>query len=56
MLIAGCSKDNYNELKEELEPFELEDLEHLKRYHSLNLIKTSDGYAKSITELSPEIG
>lgn len=54
MLIAGCNKDNYNELKEELDPYELEDLEHLKRYHSLNLIKTNDGYAKFITKLPPE--
>lgn len=51
MLIAGCNKDNYNELKEELQPYELEDLENLKRYHSLNLIKTNNGYAKFITEL-----
>lgn len=51
MLIAGCGKDNYNELKEELQPYELDDLLNLKRYHSLNLIKTSDGYAKFITKL-----
>lgn len=56
MMISGCSKDNYNELKEELQPFELEDLEHLKRYHSLNLIKISNGYAKFITKLPPRIG
>lgn len=51
MLIAGCNKDNYSELKEELDPYELEDLLNLKRYHSLNLIKTSDGYSKFITKL-----
>jgi hypothetical protein len=56
MFIAGCNKDNYNELKEELEPFELEDLINLKRYHSLNLIKCNDGYAKFITKLPPKIG
>lgn len=55
MLIAGCSKDNYNELKEELDPYELQDLLGLKRYHSLNLIKTNDGYAKFITKLPPKI-
>ena len=53
MLIAGCSKDNYNELKEELEPYELEDLLNLKRYYSLNLIKTNNGYSKFITKLPP---
>lgn len=51
MLIAGCNKDNYSELKEELDPYELEDLLNLKRYHSLNLIKTNDGYSKFITKL-----
>jgi len=56
MLIAGCTKENYYEMKEELDPYELEDLESLKRYHSLNLIKTSDGYAKFITKLPSKIG
>lgn len=51
MLISGCNKDNYQELKEELEPYELDDLLHLKRYHSLNLIKYENGYAKFITKL-----
>lgn len=51
MLIAGCDKMNYNELKEELDPYTIDDLLHLKRYHSLNLIKTSDGYARFITGL-----
>ncbi|WP_154696483.1 hypothetical protein [Clostridium botulinum] len=51
MLIAGCNKDNYLELKQELEPFELDDLLNLKRYYSLNLIKCNDGYARFITKL-----
>ncbi|MBB6715971.1 hypothetical protein H7E68_14790 [Clostridium gasigenes] len=51
MLISGCNKDNYNELKEELEPYELEDLLNLKPYYSLNLIKSKNGYSKFITEL-----
>ncbi len=51
MLIAGCDKMNYNELKEELDPYTLDDLLHLKRYHSLNLIKCNDGYARFITKL-----
>ena len=51
MLISGCNKDNYQELKEELSPYELDDLLHLKRYHSLNLIKYENGYAKFITKL-----
>jgi hypothetical protein len=39
MLISGCDKDNFKELKEELYPYELEDSLNHKRYHSLNLIK-----------------
>lgn len=55
MLISGCDKNNYNEFKEELYPYELEDLLNLKRYHSLNLIKYRDGYAKFITKLPKPI-
>ena len=51
MLISGVDKDNFKELKEELHPYELEDVLNLKRYHSLNLIKSEDGYAKFITKL-----
>jgi hypothetical protein len=55
MLLSGCNKDNYAELKDELAPYELEDLLNLKRYHSLNLIKYEDGYAKFITKLPAPI-
>lgn len=55
MLVSGCNKDNYNELKEELDPYELEDLLNLKRYTSLNLIKCNNGYAKFISILPGKI-
>ena len=55
MLLSGCNKDNYRELEEELYPYILQDLLRLKRYHSLNLIKTNDGYAKFITALPKPI-
>jgi len=55
MLISGCDKDNFKELKEELSPYELEDLLHLKRYESLNLIKYENGWSKFITKLPPPI-
>lgn len=55
MLISGCDKDNYKELKEELYPYELEDLLNLQQYHSLNLIKYEKGYAKFITKLPKPI-
>lgn len=51
MLINGCNKDNFKELQEELYPYQLEDLLKLKRYHSLNLMKTENGYATFITKL-----
>ena len=51
MLISGCNKDNYNELKEELQPYELDDLLNLQPYHSLNLIKCDDGWSTFITKL-----
>ncbi|USK48844.1 hypothetical protein LIT38_20250 [Bacillus sp. CMF12] len=55
MLIAGCDKENFKELHDELKPFELEDLMQLKRFHSLNLIKTKDGYGRFITKLPSPI-
>lgn len=55
MLMQGTDKQNFNELKEDLAPFELQDLLNLKRYNSLNLIKISNGYAKFITELPKPI-
>lgn len=51
MLISGCDKKNFNELKDELYPFELEDLLKLRRFHSLNLIKSKEGYSRFITRL-----
>lgn len=51
MLISGCDKKNYEELKSELYPYQEEDLLNLPRYHSLNLIKNKDGYARFITRL-----
>lgn len=55
MLIAGCDKKNYDELKDELYPYTVEDLLNLKRYHSLNRIKCKDGYANFITKLPPKV-
>lgn len=51
ILISGTDKDNYNELKHELDPYTLDDVLNLKRYHALNLIKYEDGWGKFITKL-----
>lgn len=51
MLISGCDKKNYGELKDELAPFDLEDLLRLPRFRSMNLLKSKNGYARFITVL-----
>jgi len=55
MLISGCDKKNYDELRSELQPFTEEDLLRLPRYYSMNLIKNSGGYGKFITALPQPI-
>jgi GTPase SAR1 family protein len=55
MLLQGCDKDNFNELKSELSPYTLEDLLHLKRYTSLNLIKYEGGWTRFITAMPKPI-
>jgi hypothetical protein len=51
MLLSGADKENFNELKSELHPFELESLLNLPKHHSLNLIKNDTGYGRFITKL-----
>ncbi|MEH7381744.1 hypothetical protein V7138_14875 [Bacillus sp. JJ1533] len=55
MLISGSDKDNFNELKDELHPYTVEDLLNLPEYHSLNYLKTSKSYGRFITKLPPPI-
>ncbi|MEG0898412.1 MAG: hypothetical protein RSF40_01715 [Oscillospiraceae bacterium] len=51
MLMKGSGKVNFNEFKDELSPYTLEDMEGLEQYSSLNLINYEDGRAKFITKL-----
>lgn len=51
VMICGSDKDNYKELKDELQPYILEDLLNLKRFHAINLIKYEDGWARFTTKL-----
>jgi hypothetical protein len=51
IIISGADKDNYNELKHELAPYEVEDVLSLKRYHALCLLKYEQGYAKFVVRL-----
>ncbi|MNJ04704.1 hypothetical protein D3C73_1655840 [compost metagenome] len=56
MLISGCDKKNFSELKSELYPFSEEDLLALPRFHSLNYLKSAkSGYAKFITNLPGKV-
>lgn len=55
MLISGCDKKNFDELKDELYPFQVDDLLRLPRFHSLNLLKSSEGYSRFITRLPPPV-
>lgn len=55
LMVSGCDKSNYEELKEEAYPFTVDDLLHLKEFHSLNLVKLGDGYANFITALPPKL-
>jgi hypothetical protein len=55
MLIAGCDKDNYKELKDELYPFTAEDMANMKPYHAMNYVKCRDGYSRFITKLPGKV-
>ena len=57
MLISGVDKKAFEALEEEfnVHGYCLDDLLNLKQYHSLNLIKSKDGYEAFITQLPPEL-
>jgi hypothetical protein len=55
ILISGSDKDNFEELKQELAPYEVEDVIGLKRYHALCCLKYEDGYAKFVVKMPPPI-
>lgn len=57
MLISGVDKKAFEALEEEfnIHGYCLDDLLNLKQYHSLNLIKSKDGYESFITKLPPEL-
>jgi hypothetical protein len=57
MFICGSNKKNFLYMKEEFEDkgFSLDDLLHLKRYQSLNLLAYEEGYWAGITQLPKPI-
>lgn len=55
MLMRGCLEDDFNHFKSKLDDFEYEDLKDMKKFHSLNLIYYSGGYASFISKLPKPI-
>lgn len=56
MLLAGSDKVNYKLLAEELNPYEADDLLHLERLFSLNLVPDSKGVLRPfVTKLPPKL-
>ena len=51
MMLTGSTEDDFNHFKGKIEEFEYEDLRDMEKFHSLNLIKYSRGYASFITKL-----
>ena len=51
MLLRGCLEDDFNHFKAKLDEFDFEDLKDMKKFHSMNLIYYSGGYASFISKL-----
>ena len=51
MLLTGSTEADFNKLASKLEGYEYDDLFNLEKYHSLNLIKYSEGYSSFISKL-----
>ena len=55
MLLKGSTESDFNYFKSKFANYEYEDLLNLEKYHSLNLIYYSQGYASFITKLPSPI-
>lgn len=56
MLLAGSDKVNFKLLQDELDPYQVEDLLELERFHSLNLIPDEKGVLRAfISKLPPKL-
>lgn len=55
MLMKGASKANFDDFKDQIAPFTLEDLQSLKQYHCLNIMNTPDGKKVFTTKLPKPI-
>lgn len=55
MMLRGSTEDDFNHFKGKMDEFEYEDLRDMEKFHSLNLINYSRGYASFITKLPKPI-
>lgn len=55
MLMGGTSEKDFKLFENKLDGFEFEDLRDMEKFHSLNLIYYSGGYASFISKLPPPI-
>lgn len=51
MLLTGSTEGDFNKFKNKFEGYEYDDLYNLEKFHSLNLIKYSEGYSSFISAL-----
>lgn len=51
MMLTGSTEADFNRFKNKLEGYEYDDLFNLEKFHSLNLISYSEGYASFISKL-----
>ena len=54
MLLAGTEKENFNLLKEELAPFEVDELMEMEKFTSMNRISIKNEYVNFISKLPGE--
>ena len=54
MLLAGTEKENFELLKAEFAPFEVDELMDLEPWHSMNRISIKNEYVKFISALPPK--
>ena len=51
MLLKGALEEDFKHFESKLSDFEFEDLRDMKKFHSLNIVFYSDGYASFISKL-----
>ncbi|KEI17000.1 hypothetical protein Z959_07960 [Clostridium novyi B str. ATCC 27606] len=55
MLLKGTKEEDFKKFENKIKNFEYEDVRDMQKYHSLNLIYYSSGYASFISKLPPPL-